>query len=66
MAETDKERLTALLLSWNVPFEVEGNEVTVGRSYDKPDVPTVEGYQGFMTTFKFTDAGEFVSMGAWE
>lgn len=70
---TDREKLTALLDEWRVPYRDDGN-VMVGYEPGMPpdlrerayDSAQVDGYMGFYTRFEFTEAGEFVKMGAWE
>jgi hypothetical protein len=73
---TDRQKLTALLSEWGVPYVQEdipsqpGERsvvcVRVGRVADLPDSATVTGYSGFFTDFEFGTEGEFVRMGAWE
>jgi hypothetical protein len=63
---TDRDKLTALLTEWGVPFTDGEDGVTVGGWEQHRDSGKIVGYSGFYTLFEFTPDGTFTTMGAWE
>jgi hypothetical protein len=60
---TDRDMLTLLLMKWQVPFVLDGDDIQVE---DSASSTAVTGYAGFYTVFEFDVNGDFLRMGAWE
>lgn len=67
---TDFYKLTELLQSWGVDYEVCHNNMTQSTQI-RIVVPNIEnrtnvvGYSGFETTVEFNSEGNFVNIGIW-
>src|SRR5579862_3977287 len=74
---TDKDKLTALLDEWGVPYDpspesewipsstVQCVQLEPEYSADESEAKVV-GYNGFITRFRFDVDGKFLNVGIWE
>ena len=69
---SDKEKLFQLLEGWGIKREEHKDKDGYTKVFVLQEGPDgvrqekVTGYVDFFTSYKFTESGEFVSMGAWE
>ena len=63
---TDKEELTNLLTKFGVEFTEIPNEDGTSTIDCEAGSTKVSGYPGFIATFKFDEAGNFVELGVYE
>lgn len=64
---TDLDKLKSLLDEWEVPYEEDGNVISLqAEPYNYHEDAKVIGYAGFVTDVSFDDDGKFRRIGIWE